>query len=110
MKKFFLFLFVILSAVSFAVMAQSDLPKGIMKLDGHEAPSLRLKNLDEELFDINAAKGRWLFVHFWAAWCGPCRREMPTIEKIIRQFDPKVLQFVLVNTAETEETVFGFLG
>jgi len=91
-------------------LAADPLPKGLLALDGRAAPPLVLNDLDGERWDISAARGRWLFVHFWATWCGPCRKEMPTIQAIVPQFDATQLEIVLINTAETEDTVFAFLA
>ena len=88
----------------------SLLPKGIMELDGRAAPALVLEDMDGQAWDIGEARGRWVFVHFWAAWCGPCRREMPTIQAIYPQFDAGELEIVVINTAESEDTVFEFLA
>jgi len=90
--------------------AAVDLPKGIMTLDGRAAPPLVLKNMDGDKWDIAAARGHWVFVHFWATWCGPCRREMPTVQAIYPQFDARQLEIVVVNVAESEDTVFSFLA
>ncbi len=100
---------VCLVLLSWHAMA-ADLPPGLMTLDGGEAPPLVLKNMDGETWDLGNARGHWVFVHFWATWCGPCRREMPTIQAIFPQFDPQQLEIVLVNTAESEDTVFSFLA
>ncbi len=91
-------------------LAADPLPKGLLALDGRAAPPLVLDDLDGERWDISAARGRWLFVHFWATWCGPCRKEMPTIQAIVPKFDATQLEIVLINTAETEDTVFAFLA
>ena len=88
----------------------SELPKGLLTLDGRDAPPLVLKNMDGDSWDLSEARGHWVFVHFWATWCGPCRKEMPTIQAIFPKFEPQELEIVLVNTAETEDTVFGFLA
>jgi thiol-disulfide isomerase/thioredoxin len=90
--------------------AGESLPKGIMKLDGRAAPALLLQDMDGQTWDIGKARGRWVFVHFWAAWCGPCRREMPTIQAIYPKFDAAELEIVVINTAESEDTVFEFLA
>ena len=87
-----------------------DLPPGIMALDGRPAPALKLDNLDGEPWDITESRGHWIFVHFWASWCGPCRREMPTIQKLTQKLQDKQFEIVMVNTAETEDEVFSFLG
>ena len=93
-----------------SAFAEDKLPKGIMKLKGQHAPFLSLKNLDGEQWDIDQARGHWVFLHFWATWCGPCREEMPKIQAIVPRFDQSRLEIVLVNTAETEDTVFEFIG
>ena len=98
------------AAMSNGLAAESLLPRGVMKQDGRPAPALRLKDMDGKLFDLAEARGRWVFVHFWASWCGPCRREMPTIQRLIATRGNLPLEVVLVNTAETEDAVFSFLG
>lgn len=87
-----------------------NLPKGIMILKGQDAPPLTLKNLDGEKWDIDQSRGHWVFLHFWASWCGPCRREMPTIQAIVPKFKKSNLEIVLVNTAESEDVVFEFIS
>ncbi len=91
-------------------VSATELPKGILVLDGRDAPPLVLSDMDGERWDIADARGRWLFVHFWAAWCGPCREEMPTIQAIFPQFEPQEMEIVVINTAESEDTVFSFLA
>jgi len=95
-----------------AVLAGSGatLPPGILPMDGRTAPELRLDNIDGETFDLDTARGRWVFVHFWASWCGPCRREMPSIQRMTDMLADSGIEFVVVNTAETEDEVFTFLG
>ncbi|MGD8938077.1 MAG: TlpA disulfide reductase family protein [Gammaproteobacteria bacterium] len=100
--------------------ADPDVPKGIIVLDGKPAPALKLKNMDGEPFDLADVRGRWAFVHFWASWCGPCRKEMPTIQAMAKQLSDNQLsdtqlsneglEIVMVNTAETDDTVFSFMG
>ncbi len=96
--------------VSLPSIATDALPKGLLVLDGREAPPLVLSDLDGERWDISESRGHWLFVHFWATWCGPCRQEMPTIQAIFPKFDASQLEIVLINTAESEDTVFSFLA
>jgi len=90
--------------------AAAELPPGVMVMDGRPAPALQLENIDGEPFDLANSHGHWLFVHFWASWCGPCRREMPTIQKMMETLQDDRLEIVMVNTAETEDEVFSFLG
>ena len=90
--------------------AGQSLPRGIITLDGRAASAVTLKDLDGNSFDLSSQRGKWTFLHFWASWCGPCRKEMPTIQAIWSEFQDTDLAIVLVNTAEDEDTVFNFMG
>ncbi len=104
---------VVLSALLWTVTspaAESGLPKGIIKLDPYPAPSLTLHDLDGEPYSLEAQRGSVVFVHFWASWCVPCRKEMPAIQRMWNQLRDDGLKIALVNTAEDEDTVFSFLA
>lgn len=103
---------VFLIFLAFTLPAQGEIvaPKGIIKLKGEQAPALELKDMDGEAYNIEQSKGRWAFIHFWAAWCGPCRREMPTVQKMHELLEGTPIDIVLINTAEDDDTVFSFLS
>jgi thiol-disulfide isomerase/thioredoxin len=88
----------------------AELPRGIITVDDRDAPDLVLNDMDGNTFDLSIMRGKWVFAHFWASWCGPCRREMPTIQAIAEEFRDSGLSIVLINTSEDEDTVFDFLG
>ena len=85
-------------------------PPGLLKLDGRPAPALQLADMDGKAVDLAHLKGHWVLVHFWASWCGPCRREMPTLPALIKIFPAERLTVLLVNTAESDDEVFSFLA
>jgi len=91
-------------------LAAKDLPYGIIELEARDAPALKLKDIDGVTYDIKSSRGKWVFVHFWATWCGPCRKEIPTIQDIITKFKGTNLDIAIINTSESEDTVFNFLG
>jgi thiol-disulfide isomerase/thioredoxin len=86
------------------------LPKGLLPLDGRPAPELRLPDMDGKLTDIAELRGRWVMVHFWAGWCGPCRKELPALAGMRALLGTAGPILVMVNTAETEDDIFVFLS
>lgn len=97
-------------ALSMLTAAAADLPPGLMVRDGRPAPVLRLTNMAGEVTDLRDLRGQWVMVHFWATWCGPCRKEMPTMQNLVKLLPTQRLRILLVNTAETDDEVFAFLG
>ena len=85
-------------------------PKGIRHYEIGAAPDFSIADMDGEVFSLASTRGRWVFLHFWASWCGPCREEMPAIQKMSTKIDSDLVEIVLVNTAEDEDTIFSFLG
>ena len=42
-------------------------------------------------------KGQVVMINFWASWCGPCRQEMPILEKLQRKYKPMGFTMIGVN-------------
>lgn len=83
-------------------------PPGLLTLTAKPAPAFKLKYADGKTFDLKSTRGHWTLVHFWASWCGPCRKEMPTLQEMSEKLPQ--LKLVLVNTSETDDEVFSFLA
>ncbi len=77
---------------------------------GTEAPPLRLLDLDAETIDIADFRGQVVLVNFWATWCPPCRREMPSLERLSLATAGEGVAVLAVNIGEDEDTVFPFIG
>jgi thiol-disulfide isomerase/thioredoxin len=75
-----------------------------------QAPTLRLRDLDDRPHDLADLRGRLVLVNFWATWCPPCRREMPSLERLYRQLRDRGLTVLAVDVGEDADTVFAFTG
>ena len=102
---------VLLACFRINASAASALPKGVIEVSPPTvALPLKLANMDGKVTDLKDYAGHWVMVHFWAGWCGPCRRELPTLDRMAAQLVPSTIQLVMVNAAENEDDVFVFLG
>ena len=88
----------------------AELPDGIIELKNTPTADFTISDYDGKQYSLDQSRGKWVFLHFWASWCGPCRREMPIIEKLKQQMTGKPIDIILINTAEDEDTIFSFLG
>jgi thiol-disulfide isomerase/thioredoxin len=66
---------------------------------GHRVPDLALRAVEGgrtvELADVLG--GRPALLMFWASWCGWCRRELPVLERVEREYGARGLRVVLVS-------------
>ena len=74
------------------------------------APKFKLFNMDGKQVDLEKLKGQVVLVNFWATWCPPCRREMPSLQRLWQKLEKSKLQIVAVNVGEDADTVLGFMG
>ncbi len=47
--------------------------------------------------NLDQFKGQVVMINFWASWCGPCRTEMPILEKLHAKYKPMGFTMVGVN-------------
>jgi peroxiredoxin len=67
-----------------------------------------LTALDGKTYTLSGLRGKVVLVNFWATWCGPCRKEMPDMEKLYGQYAGKGF-VVLGITDEEREKVAPFI-
>lgn len=59
-----------------------------------------INDLQGEKVDFNQFKGKTIFLNIWATWCGPCRAEMPSIQKLYRSADKDKITFIVLSIDE----------
>jgi peroxiredoxin/outer membrane lipoprotein-sorting protein len=77
-------------------------------LVGQEAEDFKLKDLEGKEVQLQSLRGQVVLLNFWASWCGPCRLEMPVIEKLHQEFRGKGLRVFGIND-EDFETISEYL-
>ena len=71
-------------------------------------PGLALTTLDLQPQPLDGFVGKPVVLNLWASWCGPCQREMPTLQRAQQRY-PGV-QFVFANQGESLEKVQRYLA
>ena len=77
---------------------------------GGPAPALDLKDLGGSQHRLADYRGRVVLVNFWATWCGPCRDEMPSIQRLKEKLAGRPFAVLAVNLDEPESRIRKFLS
>ena len=65
--------------------------------EGYLAPKFTLRNLWGNLEGLDDHAGKVIVVNFWATWCAPCVKEMPSFETLYRRFRSQGLTVLAVS-------------
>jgi len=77
--------------------------------DTPAARDFALPDMDKKIHRLSEARGKVTMVNFWATWCPPCRRELPSMQRLWEQLRGEGFAMYAINIGENEETIFPFL-
>ncbi len=66
----------------------------------------RWKGDDIRLEDL---RGQWVLVSFWATWCSPCLKEMPTMERLYQDMAGEELEILAIHAGPGGDKIGEFL-
>lgn len=71
---------------------------------GNRAPEFTLPTLADPNKTVALAdlKGKPVFLNFWASWCGPCKQEMPDLQKTYEKNKDKVTFYTINLTGQDD--------
>ncbi len=73
-------------------------------------PALVLHDLNGDRRSLDDFSGKVLLVNFWATWCPPCVKELPSMQALRRQFAGEPFEVIAVNVGEDPVDVSNFLN
>ncbi|HUW49772.1 MAG TPA: TlpA disulfide reductase family protein [Sulfuricella sp.] len=76
---------------------------------GATTPALQLKDLGGKSHDLRDYRGKVVMVQFWASYCSPCLKEMPSMGRLEQKLKGKPFTILAVNMGETDKEVKDFL-
>jgi len=92
----FLFCFSIFSSIS---QTNENIPLNNMVINEIPKPisSLIFEDFLGNQINLNQYNGKLVIINFWATWCAPCKKEMPSLDKLYQAKNFKNLQVFAVN-------------
>ncbi len=92
----FLFCFSIFSSIS---QTNENVPLNNMVINEIPKPisSLIFEDFSGNEINLNEYNGKLVIINFWATWCAPCKKEMPSLDKLYQDKNFKNLQVFAVN-------------
>jgi peroxiredoxin len=90
-----------------ACQALGARPFGGTLRPGQPAPDFELTDAAGKKWSLAGLRGKRVLLSFWATWCVPCAREMPSIERVSRRLGDR-LTVVTVSVDETWDAVKAF--
>jgi len=73
-------------------------------------PDFTLEDMDGESYTLSDYRGKVVMVNFWATWCPPCRRELPSMEALYQAFKNDPFTILAINQWESPDHVFSYMG
>ena len=102
--KFFLFIicFSIFSSIS---QTNEDVPLNNMAINEIPKPisSLIFEDFSGKKINIKDYQGKLVIINFWATWCAPCKKEMPSLDSLYSDKNFKNLEVIAVNMEQPNQ-------
>jgi cytochrome c biogenesis protein CcmG/thiol:disulfide interchange protein DsbE len=75
------------------------------------APDFALTRLEGEgKLRLASLRGKVVVINFWAAWCDPCKKEVPLFEAAWQRYRARGVEFIGVNTQDYSGAARDFVG
>lgn len=79
------------------------------KVDAVVPPALTMQDMRGVDHDLSNYKGQVVLVNFWASWCPPCRKEMPSIQRLMQKMAGRPFVILAIDSGESREEADAYL-
>jgi thiol-disulfide isomerase/thioredoxin len=99
-------IFVFIGALLFAGALQAG---ELKPYDGMPLPDFTLTDMAGKAHKLSGHHGKVVMVNFWATYCGPCIREMPSMARLKERLAGRPFEILAINMAEEKADVAAFM-
>jgi len=110
-KTLLLFISLTLTSYLLASCSKEDQEVVASESDAIYAKDFSLPSLNgDKRVELRGFQGKPVVINFWASWCGPCRDEMPFLEKAWKEYKEKGVVFIGIDVLDDEKNAKDFLS
>jgi len=104
-----LFIALALILINFLNIQHASAAKYMTEVKGKPAaPNFKLENQEEKFVQLTDFKGKVVVINFWATWCPPCRKEMPSMQRAWEILKKEGIMMLAINVGEDSDAIFAF--
>ena len=81
----------------------TDFKNLIIKKDQKKYEDLSFLDADKKQVNLDDYRGKLVLLNFWAAWCAPCKEEMPSLDSLQSNKNLNNLQIFPINVGQDNE-------
>lgn len=106
--------FVAILMAPWTIADKPGVMEAVVRLEGEwadrPAPDFELIDADSgRSVSLSDFRGKVIFLNFWASYCVPCRKEMPSMEKLVRQYRDRGLVMIAVSLDVEQQDIHKFM-
>jgi len=110
-KKSIFSIFIFITFINSNINAQNVLSPMFKKISKPiKASEISLTNEDDEIVNLSDFRGKVVVLNFWATWCPPCKKEMPSLQKFYEKAKDKGIVVLAITVGQDDDDVFPFIN
>lgn len=79
-------------------------------VQGAPAIDFEMEDKNGKQLRLSDLKGKYIYIDFWATWCGPCKGEAPYFEKLRTEIPEEDITFIAVSTDNSKKAWLEYLN